>query len=264
VNAQDQLPGGVGPTPGAGTSGGTDSGDINKTGEDPRLNDDGGGAGGGGTGPGSPNWPGYLVLGAVLVLALLAAPAVRRALLRRRRRSRRLAAATGLTVAAGEPAPGEAAVVVEGGPGAARARRDAHAAWDELIDTLVDFRLPVDAAETPRATAERVVRDSGLRDAPAGGARLLGYAEERARYARVPLVTDELTPSLRSVRRALSLRASRRTRIVALLLPPSVLQRWRAAVVSWSAATSTALSSWGDTITRLLSPRRLIAMRSRS
>ena len=30
------------------------------------------------------------------------------------------------------------------------------AAWDEFIDTLVDFRVPVDPAETPRTAAERV------------------------------------------------------------------------------------------------------------
>ena len=36
------------------------------------------------------------------------------------------------------------------------ARRRAHAAWDELIDTLTDLRVPVDDTETPRATAHRV------------------------------------------------------------------------------------------------------------
>ena len=44
-----------------------------------------------------------------------------------------------------------------------RARADAHAAWDELLDTMVDFRVPVDPTETPRATAERLVRGHACR-----------------------------------------------------------------------------------------------------
>ena len=46
------------------------------------------------------------------------------------------------------------------GADADRARADAHAAWDELLDTLVDFRVRVDPTETPRATADRLVRDA--------------------------------------------------------------------------------------------------------
>ena len=69
--------------------------------------------------------------------------------------------------------------------GGRRARADAHAAWDELIDTMIDYRVPVDPTETPRATAERLVRDADLATTPADGGRaLLGRAEERARYAR--------------------------------------------------------------------------------
>ena len=71
--------------------------------------------------------------------------------------------------------------------------QDAHAAWDELVDTMIDFRVPVDPTETPRVTAQRLVRDADLEPAPAESATLLGRAEERARYARQPLQGDELT-----------------------------------------------------------------------
>lgn len=208
----------------------------------------------------SSRWPGYLALGALVLVLLLATPAIRRALVRRRRRP--AAGAAGVAVAAGQAPPGEPSVVVAGGPAFARARHDAHAAWDELIDTLVDFRLPVDAAETPRTTAERLVRDSMLRDHAAQGARLLGRAEERARYAPEPLLTSELGASLRTVRRALAGQARRRVRLAALLLPPSVLIRWRHAVVAGTTTAVTTAGRWRDTVTRTVSPRRrLLAMR---
>ena len=114
------------------------------------------------------------------------------------------------------------------GADADRARADAHAAWDELLDTLVDFRVPVDRTETPRATADRLVRETLTDDTAAvGAARLLGRAEERARYARDPLTGERLHPALRAVRGALAARADRRTRLLAAVLPPSVLLRWR-------------------------------------
>jgi hypothetical protein len=121
--------------------------------------------------------------------------------------------------------------------------------------------LPVDLAETPRTTAERLVRQSSLRDTAAGGARLLGRAEERARYARVPLQTSELGSSLRAVRRALAERVSRRTRLLAVLLPPSVLRRWRLAVVGRTTDTVAATGRGWAAIVSAASPRRLLPFR---
>ena len=118
---------------------------------------------------------------------------------------------------------------------AVRAREDAHAAWDELIDTMIDFRVPVDPTETPRHTAQRLIRDAELETAPAESATLLGSAEERARYARQPLQGGELTEALGRVRKGLARNAPRRTRIVAVLMPPSVLLRWRLALADTSA-----------------------------
>src|SRR5690606_30947065 len=113
------------------------------------------------------------------LLALLAAPAVTRVRLRRSRLRRRG------PVEAADPAPGEVTSVHTD----AAARHRAHAAWDELLDIMVDFGVPLRPAESPRVTAARLVkryrldRDAGAVPAaeePSVGdqVRLLGYAEE--------------------------------------------------------------------------------------
>jgi transglutaminase-like putative cysteine protease len=200
-----------------------------------------------------------IVGGSALVLALLLVPALRRALLRRRRHSATVPKAA--EVNAG-PAPPDARDIVVTSE-AVRARADAHAAWDELIDTMIDFRIRVDPAETPRHTALRLVRDGELPDEPAQSAALLGRAEERARYARQPLQGGELTPALAQVRKGLARTANRRTRLVAVLMPPSVLLRWRLGLVELSARWVNRFSRARDVIVRW-SPRRLLADRVRS
>lgn len=206
----------------------------------------------------SPVWP-WWVAGVLALLVLLAVPALRRSALRRRRRARAaVPAATTLAAVPGQR--GEAREIVVG-VDADRARADAHAAWDELLDTLVDFHVRVDLTETPRTTAERLVRETLVEDAGAvTGVRLLGRAEERARYARDPLTGDELQPALRSVRSALAARADRRTRLLAALLPPSVLLRWRTALTERSTRLVT---TTGQVRQRMLrwDPRRLLAGR---
>ncbi len=253
---ENGLPGN-GPTP---DPGGTVSpGATHDPLDDPRL--EGGSDLSGGVLPGtggSSRWPWYALAAGIVIILLLAMPSARRVLLRRRRMVR---PAIPSDVAVSE-ASDQPRVVVAGGPQAARARLDAHAAWEELIDTLVDFRLLVDLAETPRTTADRLVREAGLRDATADGARLLGRAEELARYARVPLLTTDLTPALRAVRRALGIRAPRRTRWQAALLPPSVLQRWRSTAITWTATVLETVGVWRDALVRVLSPRRLLPGRS--
>jgi hypothetical protein len=143
-----------------------------------------------------------------------------------------------------------------------RARADAHAAWDELIDSMIDFRVRVDPAETPRVTAQRLIRDAGLEQDTAESATLLGRAEERARYARQPLQGGELTDALGRVRKGLSRSVTRRTRLVAALLPPSVLLRWRSALAETSTRWMTFFSRGRDVLVRF-SPRRLLATRAR-
>ncbi|MFG2055812.1 DUF3488 and DUF4129 domain-containing transglutaminase family protein [Micromonospora sp. NPDC048930] len=230
------------------------------TGQDPheKNGDQGLSIGAGGPNRQTPVWPWWLG-GVLALLVLLAVPAVRRSALRRRRRARAVAPAA--TVLAAVPGPRGGTRDVTVGVDAERARADAHAAWDELIDTMVDYQVRVDRTETPRATAERLVRESLAEDTGAmTGVRLLGRAEERARYARDPLTGEALHPALRSIRAALAARADRRTRIMAALLPPSVLLRWRTAVADRSTRLVT---TGGQVRNRLLrwNPRRLLAGR---
>ncbi|MGW3784001.1 transglutaminase family protein [Micromonospora chokoriensis] len=205
-----------------------------------------------------PVWP-WWAAGLLALLALLAVPALRRLALRRRRGGR-ASATPAATVVDDGTEPGARPVVVT--VDADRARADAHAAWAELLDTLVDFRVPVDLTETPRATADRLVRDTLDDDAAAvESARLLGRAEERARYARDPLTGERLSPALRTVRGALAARADRRTRLLAAVLPPSVLLRWRTGLAD---ASSRMVALTGRARYQLLrwNPRRLLADRA--
>ncbi|MFG1870948.1 transglutaminase family protein [Micromonospora arborensis] len=206
-----------------------------------------------------PVWP-WWTAGLLALLALLAIPALRRLALRRRRGGRAASAAVVSATVDDGAEPGTRVVVV--GADANAARADAHAAWAELLDTMVDFRIPVDLTETPRATADRLVRDTLSDDTAAtGSAQLLGRAEERARYARDPLTGERLLPALRAVRGALAARSDRRTRLLAAVLPPSVLLQWRTAMADTSGRM---VALTGRARYRLLrwNPRRLLADRA--
>ncbi|XVV14597.1 transglutaminase TgpA family protein [Actinoplanes sp. CA-131856] len=191
-----------------------------------------------------------------LVLALLLVPALRRVLVRRHRYAATVPRVTALP----EAQTGRPDVVVTAET--TKARQDAHAAWDELLDTMVDYRVPLDPSETPRVTAQRLIKDAVLIDESATSATLLGTAEERARYARKPLQGGELTAALNHVRRGLSRSATRRTRLTATLLPPSVLMRWRLGLADSSAKLVGAGSRFREVLSRF-SPRRLLANRGR-
>jgi transglutaminase-like putative cysteine protease len=219
--------------------------------------------------PGSPGvpiaptsrWPLWSLLGVAVVLFLLSVPALWRNLLRRRRWPDRLAGPPPVVAAV---APGSREVVVSDDGAHAAGRRRAHAAWEELIDTMIDYRLPVDPAATPRATSEGLVTASALGTRAATGARLLGHAEERARYAREPLDSDELGGSLRAVREAIKHRVSWRTRLRAALLPASVLDRWQIAVSESTARFADAAGRYQETLVRVFNPRRLLRTRGSS
>jgi hypothetical protein len=143
------------------------------------------------------------------------------------------------------------------------ARRRAHRAWDELLDTMIDYRFGVDPADTPRMTVKRLIDTAELVGAAAAGAGVLGSAEEQARYARRPMSGDGLPAALDEVRRAVSTRVSRRTRLVALLLPPSLLHRWRGVVVLRGTASINRTARARDRILTVVSPRRLMARANR-
>ncbi|MET0492048.1 MAG: transglutaminase domain-containing protein, partial [Actinoplanes sp.] len=193
-----------------------------------------------------------------LLLALLAVPAIRRVLVRKRRHAATVPKAT--VAAAGPAPPGTRDVVVT--TESIQAREDAHAAWDELVDTMIDYSVPVDPTETPRHTAQRLIREADLTESPADSATLLGRAEERARYARQPLQGGELTDALGQVRKGLARTATRSTRLRAVLLPPSVMLRWRTGMGDVSSRWMSSFSRGRDVMVRF-SPRRLLTNRTR-
>ncbi len=207
---------------------------------------------GGSTETPTPAWVWWSVGGGGLALLLLLLPALRRQMLRRRRS----AAAEQATPTDVQPATdGQMRVV---GPDVSdAARRRAHAAWDELMDTLVDYRIPLDVAETPRMTAERLVKSEGLDVTTADRARLLGHAEERARYSQRPAAAEGLAPAVKEVRRTIAAQAGRWVRLTAVLLPPSVIQRWGAAASHAAARFSARSTDARLALRRLTSPLRL-------
>ncbi|MEU8243817.1 DUF3488 and transglutaminase-like domain-containing protein [Actinoplanes missouriensis] len=204
--------------------------------------------------PDDGSWtPLFVAAGIALLIALLLVPAFLRVLLRRRRHA----------VTAGGPAP--VVTAASGGISditvtteSTRARQDAHAAWDELLDTMIDFQVPVDPTETPRVTTQRLVKDTLLSGDAATAAGLLGRAEERARYARQPLQGAELSAALRQVRAGLASTATFRTKVRASLLPPSVLLSWRLGITDKSARAAEAMARLRDAASRF-SPRRLLS-----
>ncbi|GAA0803524.1 transglutaminase TgpA family protein [Spirilliplanes yamanashiensis] len=201
-----------------------------------------------------PSWPTIaLVAGAALLLALLAVPALLRRATRRRRHHATAAAPVTATAAAGSRPVEVTSEVLQ-------ARADAHAAWDELVDTMLDFNVPVDPTETPRTTAQRLITRAKLTGEPAESATLLGRAEERARYARQPLQGGELITALNRIRRALGAAADRRTRLRAAVMPPSVTLRWKLALADASERLMARSTRFRDAFVRI-SPRRLLTAR---
>ncbi|GAA3389954.1 transglutaminase family protein [Cryptosporangium minutisporangium] len=145
-------------------------------------------------------------LGGLVVLALVIAPA----LVRRWVRTQRLVAAVG----GGDPAAA------------------AHAAWDEVVDTLVDLDSAAEtSADTPRVLAQRL-RADGLDGSAQGALALLAQAEEQARYAPRVTAVPGLAQAVVTVRAALHQRTPRRRRIMAEFVPASTLERVGSAVRS--------------------------------
>jgi transglutaminase-like putative cysteine protease len=201
-------------------------------------------------------WMWWTLGGALILILLLCLPSARRSSLRRQR----------LRVRAGERPTGRVAVDADTGPpgemrvvaSPALVIREAHAAWDEFLDTLIDYGIPLDSAQTPRETVRRIIETLYLGGPPAEALRLLARAEERARYARTPLDVGNLTGPLREVRAAVASRATRRARLRATLLPPSVIQRWRTRAGTVGANVVGAVGRSWEGAVRVASPRRLL------
>jgi transglutaminase-like putative cysteine protease len=145
---------------------------------------------------GIPRWP--AVLGGLLPAVLLVLPPVARVLRRRRRFA--------LLSTAGAPVDA------------------AHAAWDEIVDTLTDLRTPVADAETPRAAVARIAELGEFDEDGRAALRLLAHAEERARYAAAAVAPDGLAGAVEAVRSRLLAAAGRRAVLRAALAPTSVIE----------------------------------------
>ncbi|MBX9389054.1 transglutaminaseTgpA domain-containing protein [Streptomonospora nanhaiensis] len=160
----------------------------------PEQPEDGAAAGGGGGLP----WRGLLVGAAVVAGAVLLVgglPALARWLVRRGRWLR-----------------------------AATAAERAHAAWRELHDDCRDLGLAWNAAESPRAVAERLSAESGLAEDARAALWRLAMAEESARYAPRPSEAGALPEDGRRVRAALRAARGRTAALTAVLLPRSLLR----------------------------------------
>ena len=153
-------------------------------------------AGGGGavTGPGT-DVAGWVLLGVAILIGLaLITPMTARTVIRRRRLA----------------ATGDAGL--------------AHAAWLELRDNLADYGFAWRPSESPRAVANRIAPALRLDPAAREALGRIVSAEERARYATVPLSSQTLRADTAAVRHALSHEATRQARWRARLLPPSTVQ----------------------------------------
>jgi TgpA N-terminal domain/Transglutaminase-like superfamily/Domain of unknown function (DUF4129) len=194
--------------------------------------------------------PWYVVAGAgvVVLILLLLAPSLQRRALRRRRRSR-----TGTVIALTPPPPGQEDLVTD--PAAmTAAQRDAHNAWAELLDTMIDYGVLVDPAETPRATASRLSTTPELGPTGRPPTTVLARAEERARYAPAPVRASSLDEAVREARRAFSENATRLQQLSAWLFPRSVLMRWRLGWYGFRATTDRRIGRVRDIV--LLVPLR--------
>ncbi|HEY7145237.1 MAG TPA: DUF3488 and transglutaminase-like domain-containing protein [Streptosporangiaceae bacterium] len=142
---------------------------------------------------------GWVIL-AVLVLALVT-PGTARLLIRRARWHR---------------AAGDAAL--------------ASAAWRELRDDLADHAMAGRPSESPRGVAYRIGKLLGLETDAARALERVATAEERARYAPVPLHAVALRQDVAAVRRAIASEADAPVRWRARLLPSSTLGPARTAL----------------------------------
>lgn len=101
----------------------------------------------------------------------------------------------------------------------ARARRgDAASAWQELRATLLDLRIPVSDAVTPRMRGTELI----ARGADPAATQALVQAIERRSFALDPAVDTDLAPALRAVTAGLRRSVDTRDRIAATLLPLSL------------------------------------------
>ncbi|GAA3237858.1 hypothetical protein GCM10020256_57710 [Streptomyces thermocoprophilus] len=190
----------------------------------------------------------------LLGLALAAVP-LAPMLWRLRRRAVRLASAQHGPGTSGADGPVPAAgPELAAGPGTAPADGEGIAAgrvlavWQELTDTAWDFGIPPDEALTPRKAAARIVRLGELDEPAAASVHRVAGAVEQVLFAPRPETRPGLAEDARRVRAALRARASRRTRLRAVVAPRSAVRavwdlsaRWAAIRSRWAARWSALL-----------------------
>lgn len=98
----------------------------------------------------------------------------------------------------------------------------AHAAWTELRDDATDLRFVFRASDSPRTAGARLSARLEPDAAAAAAVERVALAEERARYAPSPDTPAGLRADVRAARAALRRRVSWRSRLRAQLLPASV------------------------------------------
>ncbi len=104
-----------------------------------------------------------------------------------------------------------------------RRRRTVVSAWRYVQDAAIDLGVDVSAAETPRAFGARVSAVAGV---PTAELRRLVDAVERASYAPAPATTTgDLSADAEAVRDGMRAALSPRARLIALLLPRSLVVR---------------------------------------
>jgi transglutaminase-like putative cysteine protease len=188
------------------------------------------GGGGSSTSAGGSTTPATVggALALIALVALLLAPAAVRLSHRRRRNA----------LARG-PDPGAAA----------------HACWAEILDTMADLHIAPGPAESPRATAARLVGENSLEGPAKSALSIVALAEERARYAEEAGVDADLATALRAARSGLLATASMPRKIWIAIAAPSVMQRVGATLAAGSARTGTAVAGLGRAL-RLRSANR--------
>ena len=101
---------------------------------------------------------------------------------------------------------------------------DAMAAWQELADTMLDLGIPPHEADTARMRADALVAERGAD--PAAMAMLVDAVEHRS-YAKTLTATGDLAVPLHVVLTRLEQSAGRGQRVMARMLPASLLQGLR-------------------------------------
>lgn len=146
------------------------------------------------------------------------------------------------------------------GPGG-RAAEDAAArtlaAWREVIDTAWDHGVTPDESQTPRRTAERIVRLGRLEGPAAEAVHRTAGAVEQVLYAPRPRPASGLAEDVARVRTGLRAPLGALPRLRATLAPRSAVQvlwalsaRWAAVAGRWAVARHRLTTRWSGVLRR--------------